>query len=357
MSMIIDGTNGATFNDGSLQAAAASPYVLKNRIINGAMVIDQRNAGASVALSGSSRYPIDRFIAFYTNTGGAATAQQSSTAPAGFTNSMVYTVTTGAAINTGDYSCIQQNIEGYNVADLDFGLATAKTITLSFWVRSSLTGTFSGALNNSGASRSYVYTYTISAANTWEYKTITITGDTTGTWLKTNGSGLLVYWNMGFQSGSLTSTTNTWLAGAYNGATGGVTPSTTTGATFYLTGVQLEVGTSATPFERRMYGQELALCQRYFQKYGDYEAVGVAKDTTAAIFSYPLFPTMRTAPTLTFSCPAVDRVGVALTSTTGSGTLFSADNMAGTYATVTMSGMGQPCYPASSSSLTASAEL
>jgi hypothetical protein len=284
MAMTLDGSNGVTFNDASLQGAAASPYVLKNRIINGAMVIDQRNAGASVALSGSSKFPVDRFIGFYTNTGGAATAQQSSVAPAGFNNSFLYSVTTGAAIGTGDYSCIQQNIEGYNVADLDFGSATAKTITLSFWVRSSLTGTFSGSLQNSAANRSYVYTYTISAANTWEQKTITIAGDTTGTWLKTNGSGLLVYWNMGFQSASLTSTTNTWVAGAFNGVTGGVTPSTTTGATFYITGVQLEVGTTATPFERRLYNQELANCQRYYEKsYNVSVAPGTAGSGLGAI--------------------------------------------------------------------------
>ena len=309
MSLIVDGTTGVTFNDSSLQGAAASPYVLKNRIINGAMVIDQRNAGASVALSGSSRYPVDRFIGFYTNTGGAATAQQSSTAPAGFTNSLLYSVTTGAAINTGDYSCIQQNIEGYNVADLDFGLSTAKTVTLSFWVRSSLTGTFSGCLQNNGASRSYVYTYTISAANTWEYKTITIAGDTTGTWLKTNGSGLLVYWNMGFQSGSLTSTINTWLAGAYNGVTGGVTPSTTTGATFYITGVQLEIGTSATPFERRMYGNELALCQRYYYKmipnaglYSDTPNIVGANWSTTNAYGTTYFPVpLRSAATFSYS--------------------------------------------------------
>jgi hypothetical protein len=321
MSLILDGTNGTTFNDGSNQPAAASPYVLKNKIINGDCRIDQRNAGASVALSGSSKFPVDRFIGFYTNTGGAATAQQSSVAPAGFNNSFLYSVTTGAAIGTGDYSCIQQNIEGYNVADLDFGSATAKTITLSFWVRSSLTGTFSGSLQNSAANRSYVYTYTISAANTWEQKTITIAGDTTGTWLKTNGSGLLVYWNMGFQSASLTSTTNTWVAGAFNGVTGGVTPSTTTGATFYITGVQLEQNTSATPFERRLYGTELALCQRYAIRFGGdqvYELIGsgFVESSTSSLLIMPLPVFMRSSPSVSFSTlRIVENNGAAVTVT------------------------------------------
>jgi hypothetical protein len=280
-------------------AQSANQGQFKNRILNGSMMIDQRNAGASVALSGSSKYAVDRFVAFYTNTGGSATLQQSSVAPAGFTNSLLYSVTTGAAINNGDYSCIQQPIEGYNVADLGFGTADAKTVTLSFWVRSSLTGTFSGSLQNAGASRSYVYTYTISSANTWEYKTITITGDTSGTWLKTNGAGIQVYWNMGFEAPSTTSTINTWLAGSFNGAVGGVTPSTTSGATFYITGVQLEKGSTATSFDYRPYGTELNLCQRYAYQYVSPAAKGVGDGTnmTRAGFNHPV--QMRAAPTAT----------------------------------------------------------
>lgn len=306
MSMILDGTNGATFNDGSLQAAAASPFSLKNRIINGDMVIDQRNAGASVALTGSSRYAVDRFISFYTSPGGAATAQQSSVAPSGFNNSLLYSVTTGASIINGDYNCIQQNIEGFNVADLVWGTASARTVTLSFWVRSSLTGTFGGSLVNSAGNRSYVYTYTISAANTWEYKTITIAGDTSGTWLKNNGTGISVYWNMGFQSGSLTSTTNTWLAGSFTGAVGNVTPSTTTGATFYITGVQLERNTTATPFEWIPYGMELMLCQRYYQTFGgDYAyyrfGSGQNNQTITNVSIIPFVVPMRASPTMSYS--------------------------------------------------------
>ena len=355
MSLQLNGDTGVTYNDASLQGAAASPYVLKNRIINGDMRIDQRNAGASLTITANPQYTVDRWFAGV-SVASKISVQQSTTAPTGFTNSMLVTSLAATTPGTSDIYYIQQSIEGYNVADLDFGLATAKTITISFWVRSSLTGTFGAVLLNAGSNRSFPFNYTISTANTWEQKTITITGDTTGTWLTTNGTGFQLRFGLGAGA------TFQGVAGSW-GTTNAVTTTTATtivatnGATWYVTGVQLEVGSTATPFERRLYNQELANCQRYFQKYGDYEAVGVAKDTTAAIFSYPLFPTMRAAPTLTFSCPAVDRVGVALTSTTGSGTLFSADNMAGTYATVTMSGMGQPCYPASSSSLTASAEL
>jgi hypothetical protein len=359
-----DANNNATFAG---TVVSNTPLGMRNRIINGDMRIDQRNAGAAVTLTGSSRYPVDRFIAFYTNTGGVATSQQSSIAPAGFTNSMVYTVTTGAAINTGDYSCIQQNIEGYNVADLDFGLSTAKTVTLSFWVRSSLTGTFSGALNNSGQSRSYVYTYTISAANTWEYKTITITGDTTGSWLKTNGTGLIVYWNMGFQSASLTSTTNTWLAGGFTGVTGGVTPSTTTGATFYITGVQLEVGSVATPFERRMYGDELALCQRYYWKVdggttGDYVALGSGVCMSTAVariyVKYPV--TMRGSPTIAYAGTIYADDGTGHTVSAIGGAFEGLDQMMLDFNTNSKTlGRAVICYVVNTAgnNLTASAEL
>jgi len=356
--MILDGSNGVTFNDSSLQGAAASPFGLKNRIINGDMRIDQRNAGASLTPTTDGQYTLDRFQVYISQSSKFSVQQNagSVTPPAGFNYYAGITSLSAYTVGSSDYFCFVQNIEGYNIGDFAWGTASAKTITISFWVRSSLTGTFGGSIRNGAANYSYPFTYSISSANTWEQKTVTIAGPTSGTWTTVNTSGLQLILGLGVGS------TNSGTAGAWTGssvlsATSATSVVGTNGATFYITGVQLEVGSTATPFERRLYGNELANCQRYFQKYGDYEAVGVAKDTTAAIFSYPLFPTMRAAPTLTFSCPAVDRVGVALTSTTGSGTLFSADNMAGTYATVTMSGMGQPCYPASSSSLTASAEL
>jgi hypothetical protein len=266
VSLIIDGTSGVTFNDASLQGAAASPYVLKNRIINGDMVIDQRNAGASITLTNG--YSLDRWQT-QSSPASKATIQQNAgsvTPPVGFVNYAGITSTSAYSVTAGDYFNISQPIEGYNVSDLAWGTANAKTVTLSFWVRSSLTGTFGGSLRNSAADRSYPFTYSISAANTWEYKTVTIAGDTTGTWLKTNGNGLSVFFSVGAGS-TFSGTAGAWATANYVSATGATSVVGTNGATFYITGVQLEQNTSATPFERRLYGTELALCQRYYEKW------------------------------------------------------------------------------------------
>lgn len=267
MSMIIDGTNGATFPDSSLQAAASSPYVLKNRIINGAMVIDQRNAGASG--TGTNNYTVDRWT-YYATQSGKLTWQQNAgsvTPPTGFTNYMGFTSSSAYSIAAGDVFVFEQRIEGYNMADFAWGTANAKTITISFWVRSSLTGTFGGSIINNAYDRSYVFSYTINAANTWEQKTITISGCTDGTWVTNNGIGARIY--MGLCAGSsYTATAGSWLTGVDRyGVTGQTNIVGTNGATWYITGVQLEIGTSATPFERRLYGQELINCQRYYQKF------------------------------------------------------------------------------------------
>jgi hypothetical protein len=263
MTVSISGTNGVTFPDSSLQTAAASPFGLKNRIINGDMRIDQRNAGASLTPV-DSQYSLDRF-ACYLSQSSKYTVQQSSTAPTGFTNSLKVTSSSAYTVGASDYFALVQYIEGYNVADLSFGSASAKTITISFWVQSSLTGTFGGAIRNSAANRIYPFSYAISAANTWEQKTITIAGDTTGTWLTNNGIGIAVWFGLGVGS-TYSDTAGAWTTKASTiSATSAVSVVGTNGATFYITGVQLELGTSATPFERRMYGQELALCQRYYQ--------------------------------------------------------------------------------------------
>jgi hypothetical protein len=280
--MILDGSNGVTFNDASLQGAAASPYVLKNRIINGDMRIDQRNAGASVTVNSNSQnfYDVDRFYGIAQSADGVFTLQQNTSVPTGqgFVNSMKATITTAdASIGATQQYWIGQEVEGYNVADLQYGTANAKTVTLSFWVNCSVTGTFSGCFMNSASDRSYPFTYTISAANTWEQKTITIAGDTTGTWLTTNGTGISVQWSFGAGS-SRSGTANTWAAARYHGATGATALISTLSATFYITGVQLEQNTSATPFERRLYNQELANCQRYFET--SYEAGNAVGSTS-----------------------------------------------------------------------------
>ena len=288
-----------------------SPYsTFRNRIINGDMRIDQRNAGASVTVNSSTAtFPVDRFAGRGQTSAGVFTAQQSSTAPTGFTSSVICTVTTAASPpGATDAYLFRQNIEGLNVADLGWGTASAKTVTLSFWVRSSLTGTFGGALQNSAFNRFYPFSYSISAANTWEYKTVTIAGDTSGTWLTTNGIGITLSFSLGAGS-SRVNTAGSWTASTTEGASGQVNLIATNGATWYITGVQLEVGSVATPFERRPYGLELSLCQRYFvnlqnlsgswgfNKFG-YGVGGGGSDSFLVI---PTPVTLRAIPTVSFS--------------------------------------------------------
>jgi len=293
-----------TFNDNSTQNTSAygGGFAFRNRIINGAMVIDQRNAGASITPT-TDTYSVDRWQ-FATNVSSKASLQQSSTAPTGFVNSLLITSTSAYTVGAGEVFLLKQSIEGYNIADLNWGTANAQTITISFWVRSSLTGTFGGALNNSGSGRCYPFTYTISSANTWEQKTVTIAGDTSGTWLTTNGIGLTLILSMGCGSTFL-GTANAWTGSAVFSATGSTNVVSTNGATFYITGVQIEKGSTATSFDYRPYGTELALCQRYFQVVGgtnggfpmatSYFSAG--SQTARFPISFPV--QMRSAPTIT----------------------------------------------------------
>jgi hypothetical protein len=319
MPVSISGTNGVTFPDSSLQAAAASPYVLKNRIINGDMRIDQRNAGASVANNISGiQYSLDRWL-IYGSVASKFTVQQNAgsvTPPAGFTNYLGVTSSAATSVGAGDIYEFVQYIEGYNVADLGWGTANAKTITISFWVRSSLTGTFGGSLLNGSSNRSYPYTYTISSANTWEQKTITIPGDTTGTWLTNNDTGLRVFWSLGVGS-TYSSTAGSWQAGGYYSPTGATSVVGTSGATFYITGVQLEIGSTATPFERRLYNQELANCQRYCYVLGGgalYERIATGGWWNSTTLSFPnisLPVTMRSASGITVSYSSLSHFDIA----------------------------------------------
>jgi hypothetical protein len=287
---------------------ASNDFGLKNRIINGACVIDQRNTGASVTNIAGGVYTIDRWIA-YGSQASKFTIQQNAgsvTPPSGFTNYVGITSSSAYTVGSSEEFEIYQWIEGFNFADLGFGTANAKTVTLSFWVRSSLTGTFGGSLQNSASSRSNVFSYTISAANTWEQKTITIAGDTSGTWVgATNGRGIGVFFGLG-QGSSMSTTAGSWVAGNYINVTGGTSVVGTNGATFYITGVQLEKGSTATSFDYRPYGTELALCQRYavmlgnsgnaFSNYG-YGAVYL---TTNASVTVSLPVPMRAVPTTSF---------------------------------------------------------
>jgi hypothetical protein len=282
--------------------SVAQYYGFKNRIINPAMVIDQRNAGAAVTVNSTSEFfAVDRFVAQGQPTDGVFTIQRSTVAPAGFTNSLLATVTTAdSSIGSTQYYFLQQKIEGFNVADLAWGTASAQTVTVSFWVRSSLTGTFAGSLVNDGATRSYPFTYTISAANTWEQKSVTIPGDTTGTWLTNNGIGLRVYFNIGAGS-SYTTTAGAWASQWAFNATGATNLIATNGATWQVTGVQLEKGSTATSFDVRPYTTELQLCQRYYESGTYYFVAGqVSSSVVASVYSPTYFKvTKRTAPTIT----------------------------------------------------------
>ena len=248
----------------SSNGGTISPNItsLRNRIINGGMVIDQRYAGA-VQSPAPSGYGADRWAIYKSGTG-TWSYQLSSTAPAGFTSSLLLTVTGTSTPSGNDYYILQQPIEGFNVADLNWGSSNAQAVTLSFWARSSVTGTFSGALRNASTNRCYPFTYSISSANTFEYKTVTITGDQSGTWGTTNGAGIYLNFCFGGAGTSL-GTGGSWNANSNVGATGQTNWISNSGATFYITGVQLEKGSTATSFDYRPYGTELQLCQRYFE--------------------------------------------------------------------------------------------
>lgn len=291
-----------TLQQNSNNISAENGIGFRNRIINGDMRIDQRNAGAAVTVNSQDvYYPVDRFSAYGQNSDGVYTLQRSTEAPSGFVNSIKATVTTAdASLTTTQQYFVGQRIEGTNVSDLAWGTASAKALTLSFSVRSSVTGTFSGAIENSARDRVYAFTYSISSADTWEQKSITIPGDTSGTWLTTTGIGIEVWFNLGCGPDRLV-TANTWSAGNARGSTGSVQLISILNATWYITGVQLEAGSVASPFERRPYGTELALCQRYYYKQKAFAGsrmfgVGYNYNTSISVV-YTQFPTtMRTAP-------------------------------------------------------------
>ena len=289
-----------TVSPGMLDTTAQY-YGFKSRIINGNMAIDQRNAGASVTPT-NGQYTLDRWSSTLTQAS-KFTVQQNAgsvTPPVGFINYLGVTSSSAYAVLTGDTFAIAQSIEGLNCADLAFGTASAVTITLSFWVRSSLTGTFGGSLINSAANRNYLFSYTISSANTWEQKTITLTGDTSGTWLTNTSAGLTVRFGLG-SGATFTGTASTWQAGNLVQPTGSTSVVGTSGATFYITGVQLEKGSTATSFDYRPYGTELALCQRYYQKLTAMIISGYAT-SGVSLYGITTFPVeLRTSPTMVYS--------------------------------------------------------
>jgi hypothetical protein len=288
----------------------------KNRIINGAMVISQRNGTTAVNNDTTgTQYSLDRW-GIYGTQSAKFSAGQYSTAPTGFNNSIGISSNSAYTLNGTDTFWLQQQIEGYNISDLGFGTSSAKTVTLSFWVRSSLTGTFGGTLRNADNTRCYPYSYTINTANTWEQKSITITGCLDGTWGTTNGSGIKVLFSLG---SNYLGTAGAWTSSYVEGATGQTSLVGTSGANLYITGVQLEVGTQATTFTTAggSYGAELALCQRYF-----YQSTVVSTTMTissgtaynsASIYNSNMlyFPvTMRAIPTASYTGQAYSSDGL-----------------------------------------------
>jgi len=276
----------------------------RNLIINGDMRIDQRNTSQT-----GNGYSVDRW-AIYDNTSATYTLAQDAEAPTNFINSLKFTTTgTDTSIGSTEQCVIYHQIEGNNIADLNWGTANAKTVTLSFWVRSSLTGTFAGSLGNNGYARCYPFTYTISSADTWEQKTITITGDTTGTWLTTNGVGISL--RLAIAAGSsFEGTSGAWASSNLFSVSGATNVVGTASSTFYITGVQLEVGSGASDFEFLPVDVQLARCQRYYEiltistNYRGWVGQGWSTANVAGVLNYKV--TKRAAPTVsssgTFEC-------------------------------------------------------
>ena len=307
MSVSINGTNGLTFNDGSTQTT--SPFTggfgFRNRIINGDMRIDQRNNGGSITFN-DGVFPIDRWTTVATQSSKGSIQQNagSVTPPPGFTNYLGFTSSSAYSVLTGDAFAIQQRLEGLNLSDFGWGTASATNVILLFWVRSSLTGTFGGSISNSAQNRSYPFTYTINAANTWELEAITIPGDTSGTWLTTNGIGARL--NLGLGAGAtFSATAGAWNSSTTFSATGATSVVGTNGATFYVTGVDLQKGSTATSFDYRPYGTEELLCKRYYERIttvggnGGFISFAVGQCISSSAANFPVFfQTKRTTPTM-----------------------------------------------------------
>jgi len=341
----------------NIAQSGSNNVTFRNRIINGAMVLDQRNAGAAV--TAINVYTLDRYKLQGTQSS-KINAQQNAgavTPPAGFTYYLGATSQSAFSVAATDYFRIFQPIEGFNTADFAWGTASASSVTLSFWVRSSLTGTHGGSFSNNDNNRYYVYSYTISSANTWEYKTITVAGDTSGTWKTDNNIGIQLGFNYGTGT-TYSGTAGSWGSTQLLAPTGAVSVVGTSGATFYITGVQLEAGTTASPFEYRQYGTELALCQRYYWKIiqgtgtgGGYGIAGynISGNAVWQTFGFPV--TMRATPTITV-------YGTWAVSNTGQPTAVSASASNFALQTIATSTAAIATYPNTTDDLIdASAEL
>ena len=332
----VGNNNTLTLPSTSSTLATQNALGVRNLIINGDMRIDQRNSGSEINPVANNTYSVDRWnlrsgttslFKFQQNAG-------SVTPPEDFTNYLGITSLSSHTVGATEISDIRQGIEGQNIAHLKWGTADAKTVTVSFWVRSSLTGTFGASLSNTSANRCYPFSYSITSANTWEKKTITIDGDTTGTWSTDNTIGIRITFSLGTGT-TYSGTSGAWTSSLHLSVTGETPIVGTSGATFYITGVQLEADTdTATPFEHRPYDMELARCKRYYRRYssvGNTNAstpmigTGLAKTGGTAIYrmGWCLDIAMRTSPSINFSgmsCWAGSNVPSVSNSTNYSGT-------------------------------------
>jgi hypothetical protein len=306
-----------------------------NRIINGDMRIDQRNAGASVTPTANA-YTLDRWLA-NVSTASKFSVQQSTIAPAGFTNSTLITSTSAYTVASGDYQTFQQRIEAFNMSDMGWGTPSAQAVTLSFWVRSSLTGTFGGSFYfPASTGRTYPFSYSISAANTWEQKTITVSGDTFSNTAPTGNSlYVIVQFALGVGS-TFSGTANAWVTGNFASVTGATNLIATNGATMNITGVQLEAGSVASPFERRDYGRELMMCQRYYYEFNQSGGLaapclpwtGTNTNRCFAMFNHPV--AMRASPTVAYTSQTYNSISTTAptaSSTSVTGTNITAGNI------------------------------
>ncbi len=327
-------TGATTFNNTvDVNGAFVSGFTgFKNRIINGDMRIDQRNNGASVTPTVTNTYTLDRWNTFVSAASKVSIQQNAGavTPPTGFTKYLGVTSLSAYSLAAGDYFASLQYIEGYNVADLGWGTASAAPITLSFRVRSSITGIFGGALRNGVGNRSYPFTYTINSANTWEYKTLTIAGDTSGTWPTDNSIGLGVQFGYGVGS-TYSGTPGSWASNLYVSATGAQSIVGTNGATFYITGVQLERGSNATSFEFRSIGQELSLCQRYYEVTSGLRIMNTGTSTTSVRMTWQYKVEKRATPsTVTIGTGALDtanQYALATYQNTGAFAIYDTSNI------------------------------
>ena len=365
-----DETNTLTFPETTGTFATENSLGMRNLVINGNMAIDQRNAGASVTAT-STITVVDRFQMYAANITNAQTYQQVTDAPAGFNNSLKVTNSSTTQSGTNALYSPRQKIEGLNTAHLNWGTSDAQTVTLSFWVKASVTGTYPATLTNNNFSRSFVTSYTVSVANTWEYKTITIAGDTSGAWKVDSTTGINIMLSLDVEPAYQTSTVDAWQTGNVRGTSSDVHFLANASATWQITGVQLEANTTATPFENLQYGQQLALCQRYFQVLsyvsGSNVAVGISTSTVSAITTF-YYSQKRATPSITLP-PASQTNGISFLTVTGAHPTTIGTNTAdrisvtssrisgASYVGLAGAGRGSFLYAAGAQVITISAEL